>query len=134
MATPTYIYKIVPSSAPPSSPLPDALPVSDLDKADNFIHLSTALQVPETLKRFFGNVEQVYILRITYSQVESKVKWEDSRGTGPGGVGEPDTFPHLYNDLRLGKNEVESVVKWERGSNDWNAAINKAKEDAWFIY
>lgn len=82
MATPTYIYKIVPSSAPPPSPLPDALPVSDLDKADNFIHLSTALQIPGTLKRFFGNVEQVYILRITYSQVESKIKWENSKGTG----------------------------------------------------
>jgi len=134
MATPTYIYKIVPSSFPPPSPLPDALPVSDLDNADNFIHLSTALQVPGTLKRFFGNVEQVYILRIHYSQVESKIKWEDSKGTAPGSVGEPDVFPHLYNDLCLGKNEIESVVEWERGSNDWDTAITKAKEDGWFIY
>ena len=42
-------------------------------------------------------------------------------------------FPHLYNDLRLGKSEIESVVEWERESN-WDAAIEKATEDAWFIY
>lgn len=81
-SVPTYIYKIVPSSAPPPSPLPDALPVSDLDQKDNFIHLSTALQVPGTLKRFFSDAEQVYILRINYPQVESKIKWEDSQGIG----------------------------------------------------
>lgn len=51
----------------------------------------------------------------------------------PGGVGEKDIFPHLYNDLRLGKDEVESVVEWERQS-DWDIAIEKAKADAWFLY
>jgi len=76
---PTYIYKIVPSSAPPSSPLPDALPVSDLDKADGFIHLSTAAQLPTTLGRFFQKDEHVYILRIIYKQVEKDIKWEDSK-------------------------------------------------------
>jgi uncharacterized protein (DUF952 family) len=79
---PTYIYKIVPSSAPPPSPLPDALPVSDLDQNDRFIHLSTSLQVPGTLKRFFAEEDRVYILRIVYRTVESKIKWEDSRGSG----------------------------------------------------
>jgi len=76
---PTYIYKIVPSSAPPPSPLPDALPVSDLDKSDGFIHLSTAAQLPATLGRFFQKDELVYILRIIYKQVEKDIKWEDSK-------------------------------------------------------
>ncbi|KAF8974342.1 hypothetical protein BDZ97DRAFT_1911538 [Flammula alnicola] len=132
-STPTYIYKIVPSSTPPPSPLPDVLPVSDLDKSSRFIHLSTALQVPGTLKRFFADEDRVYILRIDYKSVESKIKWEDSKGEVAGGVGEVDMFPHLYNDLRLGKAEVESVVEWERQSG-WDAAIDKAKADSWFIY
>ncbi|KAF9483948.1 hypothetical protein BDN70DRAFT_873072 [Pholiota conissans] len=132
-AVPTYIYKIVPSRFPPPSPLPDALPVSDLDQRDGFIHLSTSLQVPGTLNRFFAEEDKVYILRIVYSSVESKIKWEDSKGKTAGGVGEPNMFPHLYNDLRLGKSEIESVVEWERKPN-WDAAIEKATEDAWFIY
>ncbi|PPQ83279.1 hypothetical protein CVT25_004015 [Psilocybe cyanescens] len=133
MSTPTYIYKIVHSSTPPPDPLPEALPVSDLDKADGFLHLSTALQLPGTLKRFFAEDERVFILRIVYKNVESNVKWENSRGTAPGGVGEQDMFPHIYNGLRLGKDEIESVVEWERQTG-WDETINKATAEGWFIY
>lgn len=43
-------------------------------------------------------------------------------------------YPHLYNDLVLGKNEIESMVEWERGSDNWDTAISKAKAESWFIY
>lgn len=82
MSTPTYIYKIVPASAVLPSPLPDALPVSELDSSDGFIHLSTAVQVPGTLKRFFSDEESVYILRIIYTNVEKDIKWENDKGKG----------------------------------------------------
>lgn len=39
---PKFVYKIVPSAPP--SPIPDEYPLSDLDKADGFVHLSTADQ------------------------------------------------------------------------------------------
>lgn len=39
---PKYIYKIA-SSAPPD-PIPTVYPLSELDKKDGFIHLSTAAQ------------------------------------------------------------------------------------------
>ncbi|KDR83587.1 hypothetical protein GALMADRAFT_235851 [Galerina marginata CBS 339.88] len=133
MSTPTYIYKIVP--APPSipDPIPDALPVSDLDESDGFIHLSTSLQVPGTLKRFFADRERVFILRIIYENVQSNIKWEDSKGKVSGGVGEENMFPHLHNGLRLGNSEIESVVEWQKESN-WDTAINKAASDGWFVY
>lgn len=40
---PKYVYKIL--DAEPASPIPEALPLSELDTADGFIHLSTASQV-----------------------------------------------------------------------------------------
>jgi len=76
MSTPTYIYKIVPSSTPPPNPLPERLPVSELDNADGFLHLSTAVQIPRTLTRFFANTDKVYILRIEYKNLEKDIKWE----------------------------------------------------------
>ena len=79
MSTPTYI---VPASAAPPLPLPDVLPVSELDSSDGFIHLSTALQVPGTLKQFFSNDDSVYILRIIYTKVEKDIKWENDKGEG----------------------------------------------------
>jgi len=42
-APPKYVYKIVPGSLP--NPLPRELPLSELDRADGFVHLSTAEQV-----------------------------------------------------------------------------------------
>ena len=81
MTTPTYIYKIVPSSAGPiPDPLPDRLPVSELDQKDGFIHLSTAKQTARTLNRFFPGEQKVYLLRIDYSSVKDLIKWEDPQG------------------------------------------------------
>ena len=79
MLKPTYIYKIVPASAVlPEFPLPVALPISELDSSDGFIHLSTALQVAGTLKRFFADQDSVYLLKIPYANVEKDITWEDS--------------------------------------------------------
>ncbi|PPQ65214.1 hypothetical protein CVT26_000191 [Gymnopilus dilepis] len=133
MSTPTYIYKIVPVSSGLPDPIPESLPVSELDKKDNFIHLSTAAQLPGTLDRFFPDHEQVHILRIAYKNVEKDIKWENSKGTAPGGVGEEGIFPHLHNGLRLGCNEIESVATWKKDP-DWASAVNKAKDINWFIY
>lgn len=40
---PKYVYKIVPTE--PTEPIPQEFPLSDLDKQDGFIHLSTGQQV-----------------------------------------------------------------------------------------
>jgi hypothetical protein len=82
---PTYIYKLIPSSAPvplPPTPLPSALPVSELDKTSGFVHLSTAKQIPGTLKHFFADEPLVYVLRLPYEPLEKRslIRWEDPKG------------------------------------------------------
>lgn len=77
---PLYIYKILPSSTPPPLPLPLALPVSELDRRDNFIHLSTSRQLLGTLRNFFADEEKVYVLRIPYARVQRWIRWEDAKG------------------------------------------------------
>lgn len=79
---PTYLYKLIPSSAPPPSPLPSSLPLSDLDTHSGFIHLSTSRQVPRTLKHFFADEHRVYVLRIPYDSMQKDIKWEDPKGKG----------------------------------------------------
>jgi uncharacterized protein (DUF952 family) len=84
---PKYVYKLVPSSAPIPESLPERLPISDLDQQSGFIHLSTALQVPNTLKLFFKDEPLVYVLRIGYENVQEKIRWEspDAKVCGPRG-------------------------------------------------
>ncbi|KAF1840076.1 uncharacterized protein K460DRAFT_296815 [Cucurbitaria berberidis CBS 394.84] len=113
---PTYLYKILPAAPP--SPLPARLPLSDLDRNDGYIHLSTSEQVPGTADKFFGSVSELWLLKIKYevlaagtdgdgdvkSEDKAEVKWEEvGRGC----------FAHLYGG-DLGKGNVESVVKAEK--------------------
>lgn len=128
---PTYLYKLIPSSAAPPDPLPERLPVSDLDQKSNFVHLSTATQVPGTLKYFFKDDPKVYVLRIGYDNIEENIRWEDPSAAACGPRGGEGMFPHLYNELKLGKDEVESVGVWEN-MGGWDEALKKAEE--WLVY
>ncbi|KAG1817381.1 hypothetical protein EV424DRAFT_1036850 [Suillus variegatus] len=131
-AKPTYIYKLIPTSAAPPDPLPDRLPVSDLDLTDGFIHLSTARQVPNTLINIFKDHDKVYVLRIPYDPVETNIKWEDPKAEVCGPRGGEGMFPHLYNEFKLGKDEVESVQLWENGPGGWDSVLQAA--EAWLVY
>ncbi|KAI9737201.1 MAG: hypothetical protein M1818_005733 [Claussenomyces sp. TS43310] len=121
-----YIYKIISAQTPPPTPLPVALPVSVLDQSSGYIHASVASQLLGTLNAFFGAEPRVYILRIPYARVRPVVRWEDSAGLPPdracwdarieGGAG---LFPHLYNGLRLGRDEVDEVRVWEIAEAGW---------------
>ena len=129
---PTYVYKIVPYTAPPPTPLPTALPVSELDRNSGFIHLSTAKQVPNTLKFFFGNDPSVYLLRIPYDAIEKDIKWEDPKAEVCGPRAGEGMFPHLYNGFKLGKDEVDSMQSWTRAEEGWDQALKQAED--WLIY
>ncbi|KAJ6599196.1 hypothetical protein DFH09DRAFT_1130396 [Mycena vulgaris] len=131
MSKPTYIYKLVSFSSLLPEPLPETLPLSELDVASGFMHLSTAHQVPRTLKRFFAQDPHVNILRIEYSVVEKDIRWEDSKGEVPGEVGGEGMFPHIYN-RGLGRREVESVAVWDRNDGNWDEALKKA--ESWLVY
>jgi uncharacterized protein (DUF952 family) len=115
---PNYLYKILPA-APPST-LPDRLPLSDLDKNDGYIHLSTSEQVPSTADKFFGNETELYLLKIKYEVLaagtdgdgkvkaegngKAEVKWEEvGRGC----------FAHFYGG-DLGAGNVMEALKVEK--------------------
>lgn len=83
------------------------------------------------MKYFFKDEPLVYVLRIESERVIDDIRWEspDAKICGP----RPDEglFPHLYNGLRLGKNEVESIAVWTNEAG-WDKAISQAKP--WLLY
>jgi len=129
--SPTYIYKLVPSDLI-VLPLPGRLPLSPLDTNDGFIHLSTAVQLPYTLGRYFADERKMYILRLEYKHVERDIRWEDPRGKYPGGIGVEGIYPHLYNGGQLGSAEVEDVFVLEKGSKNWD--MEKVRGSDWLVY
>ncbi|MBB4265652.1 DUF952 domain-containing protein [Roseospira visakhapatnamensis] len=66
---------------------------SDQDRADGFIHLSGADQVPETAGRHYAGVRPLMLLTVDARRVDGEVRWEESRGGA--------LFPHLYGTIPL---------------------------------
>ena len=142
-----YIYKIVQGTpdipTTPSGHLPQgySLPVSDLDQKSGFIHMSTAVQIPNTLKYFFASPalskDTVYLLRVSYQPLEHHIRWEspDAKVCGPrNGEG---MFPHIYDDLKfkLTSDEVESVKEVISGSGEdgWDQGLTKLRDENWLV-
>lgn len=96
---PRYLFKIVPSTSPVREPLPERLPLSELDQRSGFIHLSTAKQVPNTLKRFFDDEQLVFVLRIKYITVVDYIRWETPDASVCGPRDEEGLFPVSFVDF-----------------------------------
>ncbi|WP_395333141.1 DUF952 domain-containing protein [Novosphingobium sp. BL-8H] len=64
-----------------------------IDKADGYIHMSTALQAQETLEKHFAGQTGLALAAVDLEMLGDAVKWEVSRGGA--------LFPHVYADLPL---------------------------------
>jgi uncharacterized protein (DUF952 family) len=72
---------------------------SSIDRADGFIHLSTASQLTETVDRHFSAQSGLVIAAIDLTALGDAVRWEPSRNG--------QLFPHVYGQLML-----RSAIAW----------------------
>ena len=71
-----------------------------VDRADGYIHISTAAQVAETAAKWFAGRDDLVLAAIDADALGDALRWEPSRGGA--------LFPHLYAPLSF------SVVRWTR--------------------
>ena len=64
---------------------------SSQDKADGFIHFSTAGQIVESARRHRAGQDGLLLLAVEAGRLGGRLKWEKSRAG--------DLFPHLYGPL-----------------------------------
>lgn len=64
-----------------------------VDLADGYIHLSTADQLDETVRKHFAGQDNLHIAAVDLEALADAVKWEPSRGGA--------LFPHIYGALPL---------------------------------
>ncbi|MCA9705504.1 MAG: DUF952 domain-containing protein [Myxococcales bacterium] len=68
------------------------LPLSPVDRADGFVHLSAAHQVQQTAAKHFAGQAELVVLAVDPDRLPAgSLRWEVSRGG--------DRFPHLYGAL-----------------------------------
>ncbi|KAI1312983.1 hypothetical protein EDD11_002804 [Mortierella claussenii] len=116
---PEFVYKLI-SPASSFHPSDAVLPLSALDKADGFYHLSTSAQVPGTANRFFpkSKFEDLLILKIQFSEIAPQVKWEAAKGEHPTDASR--IFPHVYGDLEQRHVVGVILMDWDQEKQQWD--------------
>jgi uncharacterized protein (DUF952 family) len=73
---------------------------SSQDRADGFIHFSTAAQLPQSARRHRSGQKNLVLLAVGANELGEALRWEPSRGGA--------LFPHLYDALPV--SAVRSVA------------------------
>ena len=84
--------------------------ITNVDKNDGFVHLSTARQLNATLSIYFQDSSKVMLLEVCHNKVKKILKYEPTNS----GSSRKGFFYHLYGDLL-----IEYVSKFwllERGA------------------
>ena len=84
------VYKMVPRAE--WAEIIDAYEGSAHDQSDGFLHFSTWAQLPETLRRYYADKNDLLLIAADPARLGSLLKWEHSPSRG-------EAFPHLYGVL-----------------------------------
>jgi uncharacterized protein (DUF952 family) len=87
------IYKICPAALWREAERAGVFRGAPVDRADGFIHFSSAEQVAETAAKHFAGQSDLLLLHVDAARLGMRLKWEPSRGGA--------LFPHLYGALDL---------------------------------
>ena len=71
------------------------------DKADGFLHFSTASQLDETLRLYYAGQDHLILVAVDADACGAALKWEHSPSRD-------EDFPHLYGVLSC------DAMKWAR--------------------
>jgi uncharacterized protein (DUF952 family) len=94
------VYKIVATEEWAKAQAAGVFTGAAIDRADGFIHFSTAEQAPETAAKWFAGRGDLTLAAIDADALGDDLRWEPSRGGA--------LFPHLYAGLPM------SAVVWSR--------------------
>tara|TARA_B100000579_G_scaffold263885_1_gene217464 strand:+ start:331 stop:714 length:384 start_codon:yes stop_codon:yes gene_type:complete len=105
------VYKILRTNEWEEASLTGSI-ISDVDKKDGFIHLSTAVQLAATLSFYFEDSEIVFLLQLDIEKIEKdKLIFE---APIPNDGFRKGSFPHLYCELST--DQISKMWTIERGA------------------
>lgn len=108
---PDFIYKVVSREVYEASIAAGRFLGQPIDKADGYIHLSTAAQLRETIRLYFAGLTDQVLFQLAAAPFGAAMKWEASRNG--------ELFPHLYAELPMSAlGEVADIDVAADGSVD----------------
>lgn len=101
------IYKILTGTEWATAQAAGRFEGSAVDRADGYIHFSTATQAAETAAKHFAGQADLVVLEIETDDLTGGLRWEPSRGGA--------LFPHLYGLLEV--SQVRAVTEAPLGAD-----------------
>jgi len=98
--TAALIFKIVATAEWRAAESGGAFDGAGIDRADGYLHFSTAAQAAGTAAKWFAGRADLTLVAVDPEALGAALKWEPSRGGA--------LFPHLYGRLPI------SAVVWSR--------------------
>ncbi|MEQ7153819.1 DUF952 domain-containing protein [Brevundimonas aurifodinae] len=86
-----YVYKLLDAAEWRRALAEGVFLGSEVDRADGYIHLSTAAQLAETARKHFAGRTDLMRLTVDLEALGDAVVWEPSRGGA--------LFPHIYGPM-----------------------------------
>ncbi|PRP90305.1 hypothetical protein ENSA5_66010 [Enhygromyxa salina] len=109
-----HLYRICEAEVWAQAQTEGALPLSELDRRDGYVHLSTAAQVPGTLHRFFAGRDDLVVLTISRAALDGAALRFEAPSHAPHEHAE--LFPHFYGRVTLGAiTRAEALTLGEGG-------------------
>src|SRR5579862_7534071 len=87
------VYKIVATKEWAEAEAAGVFTGAAIDRADGFIHFSSAEQAPETAAKWFAGRDDLTLAAVDAEALDMDLRWEPSRGGA--------LFPHLYGPLPM---------------------------------
>lgn len=100
---------------------------SVLDRADGFIHLSTAEQLPGTASKHYADRADLRLVAVDLTALGDTVRWEPSRRGA--------LFPHIHGDLPMTAVgsvrglavDATGVPRFADGTTAWPVAVETVR-------
>jgi uncharacterized protein (DUF952 family) len=96
------IYKVATRTVIEASRAAGRFAGMPVDRADGYVHFSTAEQLGETLRRHFAGQSGLILFAVEAEALGASLRWEPSRGGA--------LFPHLYGELAMEAIEDEATI------------------------
>lgn len=93
---------------------------SALCRRDGFIHMSTAVQLAQTLARFFAGRDDIVLLALDVAGLGDALRWEEVPGVG--------IFPHYYGAFAADQYRVLGPIPRDGNGDHKVAALVAAME------
>src|SRR5438105_483428 len=94
------------------------------DEADGFLHFSTASQLPETLRRYYADQEDLMLVAVDSNALGPALKWEYSQSRD-------EDFPHLYAPLSCDAIKLARTIGRDAGPS---CVPRRSDTPAWTSY